>query len=143
MHVCVVIITVCPQISFIKESLFLYGVTDYSCLEIFPAVANSAAFYEFIQEKQFVEKKGLFHQQHQLIIALLQHEEYDGNVPNQLKTAFFLISPFLDHEQSFLNLMRLVCFLYIMVISDDEGGDQAMPGDHQYQMKQSPSTWVQ
>ena len=96
--------------SFIKTSLCLEGVSEYSCLKIFPAVANSAAFYQFIQEKQFAGEKGhaLFHQQYQLITAQLQHEEYDDNVLNQLKAAFVFMAPFMDREQSFNKLMTLV-----------------------------------
>lgn len=96
--------------NFIKTALCLEGCTDYSCLKIFPAVANSAVFYQFIQEKQFVGEEGqaLFQQQYQLITAQLQHEEYDDNVLNQLTAAFVFISPFMDREQSFRALMEAV-----------------------------------
>ena len=93
--------------SFIKTSLCLDGATNFSYLQIFPAVANSAVFYQFIQEKQFTGEKGqaLFQQQYQLITAQLQHEEYDDNVLNQLRAGFVFMAPFMDREQSFKQLM--------------------------------------
>ena len=96
--------------NFIKASLCLEGLADYSCLKVFSAVANGAAFYQFIQEKQFVGEKGqaLFHQQYQLITAQLQQEEYDDTVLNQLKAAFVFMTPFMDHEKSLKKLMTQV-----------------------------------
>ena len=104
-----------PQISFIKTSLCLEGGANYSCLKIFPAVAKSAAFYQFMQERQFVGEKGqaLFQQQYQLITAQLQHEEYDDNVLNQLPAALVLMAPFMDREQTFIKLMTQVTKLDI------------------------------
>ena len=98
------------QMSFIKTSLCLEGAANFNCLQIFPVVANSAVFYQFIQEKQFAGEKGqaLFQQQYQLITAQLQHEEYDDNVLNQLRAGFVFMSPFMDHEQSFKDLMTKI-----------------------------------
>ncbi len=81
-----------------------------NCLEVFPAVANSAEFYQFIQNKQFYGEKGVgtFHQQYQLITAQLQHEEYDEFVLNHLLAAFNVMTPFLDQKQSFKELMTKV-----------------------------------
>ena len=81
-----------------------------NCLEVFPAVANSAEFYQFIRDKQFYGQKGqiTFHQQYQLITAQLQHEEYDESVLNHLLAAFNVMTPFLDQKQSFKELMTKV-----------------------------------
>ena len=105
-----VYITSFTQMNIIKTSLCLEGSVNYSCLNIFPVVANSAAFYQFIQEKQFTGEKGqaLFQQQYQLITAQLQHEEYDDNVLNQLSAAFVFMAPFMDKEQNFQSLMSQV-----------------------------------
>ena len=96
--------------NFIKASLCLEEVADYSCLKVFPAVANGAAFYQFIQEKQFVGEEGraLFQQQYHLIAAQLQQEEYDDTILNQLKAAFVFMTPFMDLEQSLKELMTQV-----------------------------------
>ena len=95
---------------FIKHALCLEGRTNYSCLELFPAVASSAAFYQFIKDKQFVGHKGqtLFREQYQLITAQLQHEEYDENVLNHLRAAFEFIAPFMESDISFSDLMGKV-----------------------------------
>ena len=81
-----------------------------ACLEVFPAVADSAEFYQFIKDKQFYGEKGqaTFHQQYQLITAQLQHEEYDESVLNHLLAAFKVMTPFMDDGQSFEELMSKV-----------------------------------
>uniref|UniRef100_A0A1X7SL21 Uncharacterized protein n=1 Tax=Amphimedon queenslandica TaxID=400682 RepID=A0A1X7SL21_AMPQE len=98
------------KMSFIKKSLCLQNATSYECLNLFPAVANSAAFYQFIRDKQFVGQRGnaLFHEQYQLITAQLQHEEYDENVLNHLRVAFECLSPFMESDVSFNELMSRV-----------------------------------
>lgn len=84
-----------------------------NCLEVFPAVSNSAEFYQFIRDKHFHGQKGqmTFHQQYQLITAQLQHEEYDESVLNHLLAAFNVMTPFLDQRQSFGELMTKVARL--------------------------------
>ncbi len=84
-----------------------------NCLEVFPAVSNSAEFYQFIRDKYFYGQKGqmTFHQQYQLITAQLQHEEYDEFVLNHLLAAFNVMTPFLDQKQSFGELMTKVARL--------------------------------
>ena len=98
------------KMKLVKESLCLQDATSYECLNLFPAVANSAAFYQFIRDKQFVGPKGVahFHEQYQLITAQLQHEEYDENVLNHLRVAFEFISPFMETGIGFSNLMSRV-----------------------------------
>ena len=98
---------VSTQLNIIKTSLCLEGSVNYSCLDIFPVIANSAALYQFIQEKQFTGEKGqaLFQQQYQLITAQLQH---DDNVLKQLSATFFFMASFMDKEQNFQSLMSQV-----------------------------------
>ena len=94
----------------VKESLCLDKNTNYKCLDLFAAVADSAAFYQFVRDKRFVGEKGqaVFRQQYQLITAQLQHEEYDETVLNHLFAAFKFISPFMNTKQSFRELMTQV-----------------------------------
>ncbi len=98
------------KMAFIKTALCLQGRTNYNCLELFPAIAKSAPFYQFIQDKQFVGQKGqtLFREQYQLITAQLQHEEYDENVLNHLRAAFEFIAPFMEPDIGFCDLMSKV-----------------------------------
>ena len=79
-------------------------------LELFTAVGDSDAFYQFVHEKQFVGEKGraVFQQQYELITAQLQHEEYNETVLNHLYSAFKFIQPFMDTHQSFQQLMSHV-----------------------------------
>ena len=83
---------------------------DRQCLRLFPAVADSAIFYQLIKDKQFYGDVGreVFRQQYELITAQLQHEEYDEVVLNHLLVAFQVLSPFLDDEQDFESLMSQV-----------------------------------
>ena len=86
-----------------------------ACLEVFPIVANSADFFNFIREKHFYGENGqaTFQQQYELITAQLQHEEYDESVLNHLLAAFKIITPFLNSYQSFKELMTKVTDLDI------------------------------
>ena len=95
---------------FLKKALCLGDRTDYSCLDLFSAMSNSAAFYQFIRDKQFMGTRGqkVFREQYQLITAQLQHEEYDESVLNHLIAAFELIAPFTEHDISFMELMSKV-----------------------------------
>ena len=83
---------------------------DKQCLCLFPVVADSSVFYQFIKEKGFIGEAGqeVFRQQYELITAQLQHEEYNELVLNHLLIAFQFISPFLDGENDFQNLMLQV-----------------------------------
>ena len=98
------------KMTYVKEALCLAHHSKYSCLDVFPAVANSAAFYQFIRDKQFVGSKGqeIFREQYQLITAQLQHEEYDENVLNHLRVAYEFIAPFMETDISFSDLMGKV-----------------------------------
>ena len=96
----------------VKEILCLDENTSSKCLDIFAAMADSAAFYQFVREKKFYGQQGqaIFLQQYELITAQLQHEEYDESVLNHLLAAFKVISPFMD-PQSFTDLMKDVTSL--------------------------------
>ena len=84
------------------------------CLELFTKVADSADFYNFLEEKQFTGTKGedRFNQEFQLITAQLQHDEYREKVLNHLFAAFRFIAPFMDPSHSSLHsLMTAVTAL--------------------------------
>ncbi len=79
-------------------------------LDLFAAVTDSAAFYQFVRDKHFFGEKGqvAFRQQYTLITSHLQHEEYDETVLNHLYAAFKFIQPFMDQRQTFHELMEQV-----------------------------------
>ena len=97
----------------VKSSLYLKTSGSYSSLGLFPAVANSAAFFQFVRDNRFDGEKGqaAFGQQYQLITAQLQHEEYNENVLNHLYAAYKFILPFMDFKQNFNSLMTKVTSL--------------------------------
>ena len=80
------------------------------CLKLFDAVADSAAFYQFIKHKRFGRGEGrvVFTQQYQLITAQLQHEEYDEQVLNHLFAAYKFMLPFMNTNHDFGALMEEV-----------------------------------
>lgn len=92
----------------VKEILFLTEKPNsMKILHIFVAMKNSAPFYQFVKEKNFHGEQG-FMQQYRLITAQLQHEDYDEQILNQLKPAFKVVSPFINSDQNFNQLMREV-----------------------------------
>lgn len=96
----------------VKRILCFSSHTDPKCLEIFAAVTDSAAFYQFVKEKHFYGKEGQenFLKQYELITAQLQHEDYDEQVLNHLRAAISVISPFME-ATSFTQLMKDVNLL--------------------------------
>ena len=86
------------------------------CLKIFPAVANCAEFYQFIQKKGFANDRAAFSSQLELITAQLQHEDYNETVLNHLLPAFQYIAPFLDQEQNLGELMNKIIKLFNDVV---------------------------
>ena len=99
------------KLSVVKASLYLSNKPEtHLNLGLLKAVANSAAFYQFIKAKKFDSENGqaAFDQQYQLITAQLQHEEYNENVLNHLIAAYKFILPFMDTKQSFGTLMNKV-----------------------------------
>ena len=97
----------------VKKSLCLKTLGPYHSLGLFAAVANSAAFFQFVRDMKFDGEKGqaVFGQQYQLITAQLQHEEYNENVLNHLYAAYKFILPFMDTKQNFSSLMSKVTSL--------------------------------
>ena len=123
----------------VKKILCLSSKASPHCLELFTAVGDSAAFYQFVRDKWFMkegcqavseevnqvqdvskeegdtvswkEAQAVFWQQYQLVTAHLQHEEYDETVLNHLYAAFKFIGPFMDTQQSFHKLMSQVTSL--------------------------------
>ena len=91
----------------VREILSLGEKKSSKCLDIFSAMSDSAAFYQFVRDKQFYGQQGqvLFTQQYELITAQLQHEEYDESVLNHLLVAFKIISLFMDTKKDFTKLM--------------------------------------
>ena len=96
------------KMAFLKEIIHQQlKCTNYACFSLFPTVANSMAFYQFIKAKHFYGSKGLvlFHEHYQLVTAQLQHEKYDENVLNHLRVAYELMTPFMEKSISFCDLL--------------------------------------
>ena len=103
----------------VKTILCLKGKISWKFMNLFSAVAESKAFYQFIVvEKKFVGEEGSSHfrQTYDQIRRYLQHEEYNEAVCNHLYEAFFFIFPFTDKQQDFRTLMTKVGSL---VVSDE------------------------
>ena len=97
----------------------MLNLKDYSeakrCLKIFPAVENCAEFYQFVKGRGFIgdtDSRTIFSSQVELITAQLQHEAYNETVLNHLLPAFEYIAPFLDAEQTFVDLIGKVAKLF-------------------------------
>ena len=101
------------KMAIVKTSLCLNKPGAHHSLGLFAAVANSAAFFQFVRDKKFDGENGqaAFGQQYQLITAQLQHEEYNENVLNHLIAAYKFILPFMDTKQGFDALMAKVTSL--------------------------------
>ena len=94
----------------VKESLCLDKKINYECLNLFTAVTNSAAFYQFVRGKHFFGRNGqeIFRQQYKLIAAQLDHEE---TILKCLFQTVKLVVPFMNTKQSFRELMTQVASL--------------------------------
>ena len=101
----------------VEKLLCLQTDSDYKCLDLFPVVADSKDFFQFIQKRHFVGREGQrqFRTLLELITAQLQHDsdEYEQTVLNHLSAAFQLIAPFTDSSQTFRELMSEVVKLDI------------------------------
>ena len=97
----------------VRTSLYFQNPEAHHSLSLFPAVANSVPFFQFIRDMKFDNGNGeaVFGQQFQLITAQLQHEEYNQNVLNHLYAAYKFIIPFMDTKQNFSSLMTKVTSL--------------------------------
>ena len=96
------------KMAFLKEIIHQQlKCTNYTCFSLFPTVANSMAFYQFIKGKHFYGSKGraLFHEHYQLVTAQLQHEKYDESVLNHLRVAYELMTPFMEKSIRFCDLL--------------------------------------
>ena len=114
-HAKMTLVEASKKTEIVKEVLCLSSEASPHYLELFTAVGDSNAFYQFVRDKQFVGEKGraLFQQQYQLITAQLQHDEYDETVLNHLCAAFKFICPFMDTYQNFHQLMSHVTSLNV------------------------------
>ena len=97
----------------VRKMLHLNEKMSSDWLYIFAAASESATFYQFVIDKQFDGPQGQanFLQQYQLIVAQLQHEEYDQQVLNHLRAAFQAINPFIDVSKTFTELIKEVSTL--------------------------------
>ena len=100
------------KMCFVKKSLCLTTPGPYHSLGLFVAVANSAAFFQFVKDMKFDSEEGqaVFGLQYQLITAQLQHEKYN-DVLNDLYAAYKFILPFMDTKQNLTSLMSKVTSL--------------------------------
>ena len=97
----------------VKRILCISESRSLKCLDIFEAVLDSAAFYQFVKKKQFFDKQGqnTFQDLYMLITAQLMHEKYNEDVLNHLLPAFKVITPFMSADKSFVQLMKEVTSL--------------------------------
>ena len=92
----------------VKKILHLKDNQSAKDLTVFIAVIDSDDLFHFLQEKQFCDQQGrdIFFKQLQLIRAQLEHEAYNEHVLSHLFAAFQLISPFMDTDINFKELMK-------------------------------------
>ena len=98
---------VVEKLTKVKQVLHLKDNENANDLNVFEVIIGSGDFFQFLDEKQFCDHQGkdIFFEQYRLITAQLQHEEYDEQVLNHLFAAFQIISPFMDTELNFKELM--------------------------------------
>ncbi len=99
----------------VKDTLLFKEEQHYKCLELFSAIADSGAFYEFLKDNQFTGEKGKekFASTYGLITTQLQHEEYDQSVLNHLGGAFRIIQPFTQCDISLEELMEQILTFHV------------------------------
>eukprot|EP00731_Ephydatia_muelleri_P021726 Em0014g317a len=102
-----------PKMQHVKNILYLKNPGESNNLDLFPVVADSVDFFQFVRDKRFddIEGQEAFGQQYQLITAQLQHEEYNETVLNHLYAAYRFIIPFMDTKQNVNSLMTKVTSL--------------------------------
>lgn len=78
--------------------------------ELFEAIHESSAFYQFIKDKGFYKDGGqtYFLANYELVTAELQHQNYPETVLNHLLGAFKLLSPFMNSDHTFGSLMESI-----------------------------------
>ena len=98
------------KMEIVKEQLCLTTDSDYEFLDLFPVLAESVPFHNFLYSHKFAGFEGQerFKQEIQLITAHLQHADYNEIVLNHLILAYEYMVPFIDHEQNLHSLMLKV-----------------------------------
>ena len=101
------------KMDIVRQCLCLEQDPNYNFLEIFPSIADSKAFYEFLCSKKFAGREGQerFSLECQFITAQLQHGDYNDIVLNHLISAYEYMVPFLDSEQNLHSLMLRMSML--------------------------------
>ena len=99
---------VVENIKKVKKIFYLKDSESAKDLNVFKAVIDIDDLLQFLKEKQFCDQQGkdIFFKQFRLITAQLQHEEYNEQVLSHLFAAFQIISPFMDTDINFKELMR-------------------------------------
>ena len=98
------------KMGIMKEQLCLTKDSDYELLDLFPVLAESVPFHNFLYSQKYsgFEGQERFKQEIQLITAHLQHADYNEIVLNHLILAYEYMVPFIDHEQKLHSLMLKV-----------------------------------
>ena len=94
----------------VKEQLCITKDSDYEFLDLFPVLAESVPFHNFLHSQNFsgFEGQERFKQEIQLITGHLQHADYSEIVLNHLILAYEYMVPFIDHDQNLHSLMLKV-----------------------------------
>ena len=92
----------------VKQILHLKGNTDLSCFKLFQAVKRNAPFYRFAERMGFTGPNGResFLSQYRMVLAHLQHEQYNQAILHHLYGSYKYISPFFDKEIEFEQLIE-------------------------------------
>ena len=92
----------------VKQILHLKGDTDLSCFKLFQAVKRNAPFYRFAERMGFTGPNGResFLSHYRMVLAHLQHEQYNQAILHHLYGSYKYISPFFDKEIEFEQLIE-------------------------------------
>ena len=98
------------KMGIVKEQLCITKESDYEFLNLFPVLAESVPFHDFLYSQNFsgFEGQERFKQEIELITGHLQHADYNEIVLNHLILAYEYMVPFLDHDQNIRSLMLKV-----------------------------------
>ena len=91
----------------VKEILHLKGNSDLSCFKLFQAIKRNAPFYRFAERMGFTGPNGRegFLSRYRMVLAHLQHEEYNQAILHHLYGSYKYISPFFNKEIQFEQLI--------------------------------------
>ena len=94
----------------VKQILCLKGDADLSCFKLFQAVERNAPFYRFAERMGFTGPNGResFRSQYRMVLANLQHEEYNQAILHHLYGSYKYIMPFFDKEIEFKQLIEKI-----------------------------------